>query len=169
VEHLVDHVVENALAGVESTLTQKQLMSAFGLSLDEAALAQERTLGGVLRAARDPRHCPDRDRDPFAWTSFQRATADPSLVARLFPPSTTQPDPHPRAGVHPKECRFCGSHEFLSVGLSVSLGRDLNTGTLGSWSSYEVKCTKCQATFYADDLRSPLDHTAELVWRLGRD
>src|SRR5688500_17871597 len=60
------HRPERAV-GVDTTLTRKQLASAFGLSFEEAALAHERTIGGVLRAARNPENCPDRDKDPLAW------------------------------------------------------------------------------------------------------
>jgi hypothetical protein len=168
-EDLVDHVVENALSGVDTTLTHKQLMSAFGLSFKEAALAQERTIGGVLRAARNPGNPPDRDKDPFAWASFQRATAEPSLIGRLFPASPAPAEPHPRARVHPVACRFCGSAEFWNLGLPINFGVDVKTGAHASWVSYIVRCVKCQATFQADETRSPLDRTEELVWRLGRD
>ena len=167
VEELVDHVVENELSGVDTSLTQQQLMSAFGLSFEGAALAQERTIGGVLRAARNPGNPPDRDKDPFAWTSFQRATADPSLIGRLFPPAPAEP--HPRARVCPAACRFCGSADFWKLGFALNSGVNVKTGTRASWISFTVRCVKCHATFRADDTRSPLDHTEDLVRHVGGD
>lgn len=168
VEEMVDRVIRNELSGTTNAVTDRELMSSFGLSADHAKLARERTIGGILRAARNPGSCPDRDRDPVAWASFRRATADPSIVARIIPPLAGQREPPARASEHPKRCKFCGSEEFWNLGFSWSLGTDVKTGERCSWATYVVRCAKCQATFHADDLRSELDHTVELVWRLGR-
>lgn len=86
VDEVVEHVIRNALAGVGDEETERQLAEAFALSSEDAALARDRTFGGIVRAAtRNAQNCPDRAKDPMAWTSFQRATADPSIVARIYP------------------------------------------------------------------------------------
>ena len=86
VDEVVAHVIQNALTGVDSAETARQLADIFELSQDDAALSIDRTFGGIVRAStRDAQNCPNRLKDPMAWTSFQRATADPSIIARIYP------------------------------------------------------------------------------------
>jgi hypothetical protein len=45
----------------------------FAISQDDAALALDRTQGGVVRArTRAPENCPSRDKDPMAYASYQK-------------------------------------------------------------------------------------------------
>jgi hypothetical protein len=45
----------------------------FAISQDDAALALDRTQGGVVRArTRAPENCPNRDKDPMAYASYQK-------------------------------------------------------------------------------------------------
>ena len=86
VDEVVEHVIQNMLAGVDYAETERQLADLFELSAEDAALARDRTEGGIVRAAtRNMQNCPDRAKDPMAWTSFQRAMADPSIVVRICP------------------------------------------------------------------------------------
>ena len=86
VDELVDHVIRNGLAGTPDEVTEQDLIAVFHLSPDDAALARDRAFGGIVRAAtRNPQNCPDKEKDPIAWTSFQRATAAPSIVAGIYP------------------------------------------------------------------------------------
>jgi hypothetical protein len=44
----------------------------FGMSDSDAWLAFDRVQGGIIRAlTARPNNCPDRDKDPMAWQSFQ--------------------------------------------------------------------------------------------------
>lgn len=86
VDEVVEHVIRNALAGVGDAETERQLAESFSLSREDAALARDRTFGGIVRAATgNARNCPDRAKDRIAWTSFQRAIADPSIIKRIYP------------------------------------------------------------------------------------
>ena len=86
VEKVVDYVIQAALRGTPNETTEHLLAAEFLLSPEDAALARDRTCGGIVRAAtRNPENCPRREKDPMAWESFQRATRDPSIVARIYP------------------------------------------------------------------------------------
>jgi hypothetical protein len=56
-----------------------------GLTEDDARLAHDRALGGLVRAAtRNPMNAPLQDKDPIAWTSYQRSDfGDTKVVAAL--------------------------------------------------------------------------------------
>ncbi len=85
-EEVVEFVLQAALRGTPDNETEGLLVAEFLLSPDDAALARDRSFGGLVRAAtRNPENCPNRDKDPIAWESFQRGTRDPSLVARIYP------------------------------------------------------------------------------------
>ena|SRR6185437_13757385 len=91
VEEVVQFVLQAALDGMPDAASERLLAGEFSLSLEDAALARDRTLGGIVRAAtRQSANCPSREKDPMAWESFQRATRDPSLVARLYPRFATK-------------------------------------------------------------------------------
>ena len=63
-----------------------RLISDFGLSEADAELAIDRALGGVVRAATgNPENCPKREKDPVAWTSYQKCLKRPDLIARVYP------------------------------------------------------------------------------------
>jgi hypothetical protein len=89
---VADYVIDAALSGKRDDEVEGGLASSFGLSAEQAALARDRAFGGVVRAAtRNSSNCPSREKDPVAWESFQRATRDPSVVARLYPRYAPQP------------------------------------------------------------------------------
>lgn len=53
------------------------LGAEFALPSDYAELAIDRVNGGIVRFQTGNRaNCPDRIKDPIAWTSFQRATGN---------------------------------------------------------------------------------------------
>jgi hypothetical protein len=86
VAELVEHVIQAALGQTPQDELARDVEARFGLSRDDAALALDRTFGGIVRAAtRNPENRPSRDKDPVAWTSFHRATRDPSIIAALYP------------------------------------------------------------------------------------
>ena len=83
---VVEVVIQAALRGAPDEETEQSLAAEFLLSADAAALARDRAFGGIVRAAtRNPENCPSQQNDPLAWESFQRATRDPSLIARIYP------------------------------------------------------------------------------------
>lgn len=50
----------------------------FGISQDDAALALDRTQGGVVRARTTaPENCPNAVKDPIAYASYQRLRTRP--------------------------------------------------------------------------------------------
>jgi hypothetical protein len=86
VAEVVDIVLQGASRGLPAEDIERSLVAGLGLNADDAALARDRALGGVVRAAtRNPANCPPRDKDPVAFESYQRATADPSLISRIYP------------------------------------------------------------------------------------
>jgi hypothetical protein len=86
VAEVVEFVLQAILRGTSDPDTEQLLEAEFLLSADDASLARDRTLGGLVRAAtRNPQNCPPQDKDPVAWESYQRGTRDPSLIARIYP------------------------------------------------------------------------------------
>jgi hypothetical protein len=86
VDELVDHVIRGLLRHTDEDALARELVTRFNLSSDDAWLVLDRTRGGIVRAATlYPGNRPPRDKDPVAWTSFQRATEDPSVIAALHP------------------------------------------------------------------------------------
>ena len=85
-DELVEHVIRAALRDKPADAIEREVMTKFGLSPDDAALLLDRTFGGIVRAAtRNPENCPARDKDPVAWTSYQRATQHPFIIDKLYP------------------------------------------------------------------------------------
>jgi hypothetical protein len=85
VEDIVDVIFhgETAQLAHEKILAQ---LTALGMSSDDAELAWDRTLGGLVRAATNARENePRRDKGPIAWSSYQRCRRDPSLIAAIRP------------------------------------------------------------------------------------
>ena len=88
--HTLDEVVELVISfGRERTpaaVTARALIEKSGLTEDDAALAMDRVHGGVVRASSgNVVNGPDKSKDPLAWTSFQLAMRDPSIIAVLYP------------------------------------------------------------------------------------
>ena len=65
---------------------ENALVETIGLSQDDAALAWDRVHGGIVRASTgNEANCPSKDKDPLAWLSFHKATADNSIIAAVYP------------------------------------------------------------------------------------
>lgn len=93
-DEVVSLVLTLALEGIGDEAIETGLQFAFALSPDDAALARDRVFGGIVRGAtRNPGNRTDRQKDPLAWISFQRAMDDPSIVARLYPQYAHWHDP----------------------------------------------------------------------------
>jgi hypothetical protein len=92
VDEIVDYVIAAALEGQPDSQTEAHLRSEFGLSENDAALARDRVFGGIVRTALGRgRSRPNRKKDPFAWTSFQRAMKNPSIVTSIYPQFSRSP------------------------------------------------------------------------------
>jgi hypothetical protein len=86
IEDVVDFILRAEVRHVGSESITGELTTRFGLSDEDAALAWDRTLGGLTRAATgNPANCPVRDKDPVAWASYQRCSDDPALIAAIRP------------------------------------------------------------------------------------
>lgn len=86
----VDQVTDFFLQMIDEKPSQQELerrlSEAFGLSAEDANFVRDRICGGVVRAATgNPQNRPSRDKDPFAWTSFGRATADHGIITAMYP------------------------------------------------------------------------------------
>ena len=83
---MADLVLQAAHRGTAAEEIELALAREFALNEDDARLARDRTLGGLVRAAtRNPANRPAPDKDPIAFESFQRTEADRSLIARIYP------------------------------------------------------------------------------------
>ena len=76
-----EQVVDFVIAANEGDLDHAALVAAlgteFGLSAEDAELAIDRVGGGMFRAMTgNLANCPNRDKDPIAWASFQRAIGE---------------------------------------------------------------------------------------------
>ena len=86
VKEIVEFVIHAALSGTPDHVTEQLLIAEFSFTVEDAALARDRTFGGIVRAAsRKGINCPDCRKDPMAWESFQQAMRDPSIVTRIYP------------------------------------------------------------------------------------
>jgi hypothetical protein len=93
VDQIVDMVIKAGRAHVDVEVAESQLIETFGLSSDDAALVRDRVYGGIVRAAtRQAANCPDKVKDPFAWTSFQLATNDTTIIRDIYPKYWTEED-----------------------------------------------------------------------------
>jgi hypothetical protein len=85
VERIVDVVFRAERDKVPRRTAMAELV-ALGLSEDDAHLAFDRALGGIVRAAaRHPANVPAKDKDPVAWASYARCMSEPNL------PESTRP------------------------------------------------------------------------------
>jgi hypothetical protein len=85
-EDVVDFILRAEVRHVDSESIMNELVMRYGLSDEDAGLAWDRTLGGLTRAATgNPANCPVREKDPVAWTSYQKCSADPALIAVIRP------------------------------------------------------------------------------------
>lgn len=87
-EELVDFVLDAEARKVPSGDTTTEVMTQFGLTEEDARLAWDRALGGVVRAATSiEANRPDPEKDPVAWISYQRCLREPSLIEAIRPQS----------------------------------------------------------------------------------
>ena len=85
-DELVEFVLQAEARKVASASTVAELVTQFGLSQDDAELAWDRSLGGLVRAATgNPANCPDEQNDPVAWISYHRSLREPALIAAIRP------------------------------------------------------------------------------------
>jgi hypothetical protein len=85
VEHVVDVILRAERDKLPRRATLAELV-ALGLSEDDAHLAVDRALGGIVRAAaRHPSNAPARDKDPVAWASYERCMREPNLPESARP------------------------------------------------------------------------------------
>lgn len=92
IAELVDVILTAALDNTPAEQIERLLVDQFGLSDDDADLARDRALGGLVRAATgNPANRPDPDKDPVAAKSHQRATTDPTPRDQHLPPSRHRP------------------------------------------------------------------------------
>jgi hypothetical protein len=86
VEELVDYVLQAAIQRYTNSTVIQKLISDFGLTEADAGFALDRALGGVVRAATvRASNCPAKEKDPVAWSSFQRCIKSPDLIAAIYP------------------------------------------------------------------------------------
>lgn len=86
VADVVDLVLWRAAEGRSSAEIEAALVTELGLSADDAALARDRAFGGIVRGGtRNEANRPSLVKDPVVHESFERALADPSLPARIYP------------------------------------------------------------------------------------
>jgi len=85
VEHIVDVVLRAEREQLPRRATVAELV-ALGLTEDDAHLAFDRAVGGIVRAAaRHPGNAPARDKDPVAWATYERCMREPNLPESIRP------------------------------------------------------------------------------------
>ena len=85
-DDVVDYVLQATIRRETPSKMVRHLITEFGLTLDDAALALDRTCGGVVRAAAGRQdNCPPKEKDPIAWLSFQRCLKHPKLIVAIYP------------------------------------------------------------------------------------
>jgi hypothetical protein len=86
VADVVDLVLSRAAEGQSAAVIEAALVTELGLTAHDASLAHDRACGGIVRgASRNEDNRPSPVKDPVAHESFERALADPSLPARIYP------------------------------------------------------------------------------------
>jgi hypothetical protein len=89
-EELVEFVLQAEARKAPSDETAADLVTRFGLPEEDAGLAWDRALGGLVRAATgNPTNCPSREKDPVAWISYRRCLQEPALIAAIRPQYVT--------------------------------------------------------------------------------
>jgi hypothetical protein len=84
-DDVVEIILRAESTGVAFESTVATLV-ARGLTEDDAMLAHDRALGGVVRAATgNAANEPVRSKDPVAWASFHRCLDEPALIAAIRP------------------------------------------------------------------------------------
>lgn len=81
---LVELVIDELLAGAKYRTMLETLRERFRLTEEDAALAVDRTCGGIVRAGTShPDNQPDSGKDPVAFTSYVRTRGNTRLLERL--------------------------------------------------------------------------------------
>lgn len=84
VVELVDFIIKAGLAGADPQQTFGEIQMRFRISPEDAELAMDRTYGGIVRAkTKSPNNRPDRETDPIAFESYDRARRDETIIQRL--------------------------------------------------------------------------------------
>ena len=97
-----EFVLQAALRGTPDDETERLLAAEFLLSPGDAALARDRSFGGLVRAAaRIPENCPAQDKDP--WRG--RASSAAPAILRWSPASTPRMRPESNDGQEPSVLR----------------------------------------------------------------
>jgi hypothetical protein len=92
-DEVVDFVLLRGGSGVFGEDLLIELQNEFQITSKDAALARDRTYGGVeCASAGNPAHRPERSLDPFGWISFGRALDDPSIISDLRREGIVSPD-----------------------------------------------------------------------------
>ena len=100
---VVELVISFGRARTTAVAPQRALVETFGLTEDDAALAWDRVHGGIVRAATgNVANRPDKSKDPLAWSSFQLAVRDPSIIAALYPQYASREDALPAGERKPR-------------------------------------------------------------------
>jgi hypothetical protein len=80
-EDLVEFILQAEARKVRSDETISELITRFGPSKEDAELAWDRTLGGLVRAATGNQiNCPEREKDPVAGISYQACLREPAVI-----------------------------------------------------------------------------------------
>lgn len=86
VADVVDFVLAAADMADDAEVIEAGLANEFRLSAHDAALARDRTFGGIVRAGTgNSENEPSQVKDPIANESYRRAMADAGMPARYFP------------------------------------------------------------------------------------
>lgn len=83
INDVVDVVLRSESDRVPLERIVAELVSS-GLSEEDAHVAHDRALGGLMRGAtRSAGNAPSREKDPVAWASYQRCSREPDLVKTI--------------------------------------------------------------------------------------
>src|SRR6476620_4614977 len=96
VVRIAEFVVSSAAAG-GSHGARLETLRSWGLTPDDAELACDRALAGVVRAGTiSPENEPSAEKDPIAYSSYHLCRANPALISAIFPkqfPATSVEQP----------------------------------------------------------------------------
>ncbi len=85
-EELVDCILQAEVRKVPHASTIAAVMQQFALTEEDAELAWDRTLGGLVRAAsNNSANCPDKETDPVARISYERCQREPAIITAIRP------------------------------------------------------------------------------------
>ena len=89
-DEVVALVISMSMNNAQQEEIESALVETIGLSEDDAVLAWDRVHGGIVRASTgNLANCPSKAKDPLAWLSFHKASADKVIIATLYPKYAT--------------------------------------------------------------------------------